>query len=56
MKDPVQCCQLAGVQPPTSAWQQCGGESTIPRLLEVQEGDITDKDKEEQTEEIIVSV
>lgn len=22
IKDPVKCCQLAGVQPPTSAYQQ----------------------------------
>ena len=26
MKDPVQCCQLAGVQPPTSALQHCASE------------------------------
>ncbi|KAJ9598763.1 hypothetical protein L9F63_026703 [Diploptera punctata] len=26
MKDPVQCCQLAGVQPPASALQHCGSE------------------------------
>lgn len=24
MRDPVECCQLAGVQPPTSAFQQGG--------------------------------
>ncbi|XP_069676141.1 uncharacterized protein [Periplaneta americana] len=32
MKDPVQCCQLAGVQPPTSALQHCGTEPTAVTL------------------------
>lgn len=32
MKDPVQCCQLAGVQPPTSALQHCGSEPSAVTL------------------------
>lgn len=55
MKDPVQCCQLAGVQPPTSAWQQCGGETTRPQQTELQQESVEDKSKIDQTEEIIVS-
>lgn len=53
MKDPVQCCQLAGVQPPTSAWQQCGIEPTKLQLTEMQEP-VDDKNKCDQDEEIIV--
>lgn len=32
MKDPVQCCQLAGVQPPASALQHCGSEPSAVTL------------------------
>jgi hypothetical protein len=32
MKDPVQCCQLAGVQPPTSALQHCASEPSSVTL------------------------
>lgn len=32
MKDPVQCCQLAGVQPPTSALQHCTSEPSSVTL------------------------
>jgi hypothetical protein len=32
MKDPVQCCQLAGVQPPTSALQHCSSEPSAVTL------------------------
>jgi hypothetical protein len=32
MKDPVQCCQLAGVQPPTSALQHCTSEPSAVTL------------------------
>ncbi|XP_066998592.2 uncharacterized protein [Anabrus simplex] len=32
MKDPVQCCQLAGVQPPTSALQHLSAEPTAVTL------------------------
>uniref|UniRef100_A0A1B6EFT1 RBR-type E3 ubiquitin transferase n=1 Tax=Clastoptera arizonana TaxID=38151 RepID=A0A1B6EFT1_9HEMI len=56
MKDPVQCCQLAGVQPPTSAWQQSGTENTQNRLPDNQDGMDTNNDKDEQTEEIICDI
>lgn len=54
MKDPVQCCQLAGVQPPTSAWQQYGSETTRPQQTELQQESAEDRSKIDQTEEIIV--
>jgi len=34
MKDPVQCCQLAGVQPPTSALQHCASEPSSSVTLQ----------------------
>ncbi|XP_054276599.1 uncharacterized protein LOC128995607 [Macrosteles quadrilineatus] len=56
MKDPVQCCQLAGVQPPTSAWQQCGGENTRVPLTEMQQDSVEDKNKSDQPEDIFCDI
>ncbi|KAG8282877.1 hypothetical protein J6590_027311 [Homalodisca vitripennis] len=56
MKDPVQCCQLAGVQPPTSAWQHCGGEATRLTLTETQQDSVDDKNKSDQPEEIVCDI
>lgn len=51
MKDPMQCCQLAGVQIPNSAGQQCGID---PSTLQVS---VEDKNKPhiDQDGDIVVS-
>lgn len=57
MKDPVQCCQLAGVQPPTSAWQHCSGDNSKQNLLGIEDNaGENDKENSQDLEEIIVSL
>nr|CAD7260702.1 unnamed protein product [Timema shepardi] len=46
MKDPVQCCQLAGVQPPTSALQHCGPE---PAAVTSEYNNAEDHDQDQPT-------
>lgn len=58
MKDPVQCCQLAGVQPPTSAWQHCSGDNSKQNVLGVEDSSTeeTDKETSQESEEIVVGL